>query len=71
MAYQSWNTNCKVCTCTLKPGEGEFISYPFRQALCTKHFAEWQQNIADRKATAKASREAQAQKKLNKPTLFD
>jgi hypothetical protein len=71
MAYQGWHTKCKVCGCTLRPGEGEFISYPFQQALCTKHFADWKQNIADRKATTKAKRETEQQKKLNKPTLFD
>jgi hypothetical protein len=31
----------------------------------------WKQEMADRKATAKAKREAEQQKKLNKPTLFD
>jgi hypothetical protein len=67
MAYQSWHTNCKVCGCRLQPGEGEFVSYPIKQALCIKHFAVWKQEMSDRKATAKAKRE----QKLQKPTLFD
>ncbi len=71
MAKQTWNTNCKVCGCRLLPGEGHFVSYPSKQALCNKHFAAWKQDIADRKATAKAKREAQEQEKFNKPTLFD
>jgi hypothetical protein len=36
-----------------------------------KHFAEWKQDIADRKATAKAKREAEESERLRKPTLFD
>jgi hypothetical protein len=71
MAYQGWNTKCKVCGCRLEPGEGEFVSYPEQQALCVKHFTLWKQEMADRKATAKAKRETEQQKKLNKPTLFD
>jgi len=68
MAYQSWNTKCRVCGCQLKPGEGEFVSYPVKQALCVLHFAEWKQEIASRKATAKAKREAEERKK---PRLLD
>ena len=71
MAYQAWNTNCKVCGCRLQPGEGEFVAYPIKQALCIKHFNAWKQEMADRKATAKAKRERQAQEKQQRPTLFD
>ena len=71
MAYQGWNTTCSVCGCRLQPGEGQFVAYPFAQALCMKHFAEWKQDIADRKATAKAKREAEESERLRKPTLFD
>jgi hypothetical protein len=64
MAYQSWNTRCKVCGCNLRPGEGEFVAYPVKQALCKVHFELWKQDI-------KAGKEYNKQKKLQKPTLFD
>ena len=50
MAYQAWNTHCNRCGCSLRRGEGQFVAYPFRHALCNTHFADWKaSNAAGRK----------------------
>lgn len=67
MAYQSWDGAwCQghICRVKLKEGEGHFVSYPRKMALCDVHFQEWKENNKKAKQYVKQQRQ-------QKPTLFD